>query len=428
MTADETSMVASLTEAAREWLRERTDEYGLPTDPSAAASQAVEAVLRDYTGTRIMQGDGPLDGTVRVRLAREIAANLAGTGGLARLLSDDAVEDIFCNGCDNVWIIKDGVDQPAEPVARSDEELVEMVRSLAAGGGLAAQERRWDRSSPILDLQLPDGSRLNAVMAVARRPAVSIRRHRHLKADLAGLERLGVITAPIARLLRAAMAARCNIVVSGETGVGKTTLLRALASLLDRTERLVTIEDSYELGLDADADVHANVVALQSRTANLEGAGEVTLGELFRAGLRMRPSRVFVGEVRGAETLVMLHAMSQGNDGSLSTIHASGSEDAADKLMLYALEAAPQLTDTVVARLVARAVHLVVHLASGPDRVRRVVSVRELCSASGSTVISNELFRSDQGGPAVAAAPPSETLRDRLTAAGWRPELAGVRR
>lgn len=302
-----------------------------------------------------------------------------------------------------------------------------MVRSLAAGGGLAAQERRWDRSSPILDLQLPDGSRLNAVMAVARRPAVSIRRHRHLKADLAGLERLGVLTAPVSRLLRAAIAARCNIVVSGETGVGKTTLLRALASLLDPAERLVTIEDSYELALDADADVHANVVALQARSANLEGAGEVGLGELFRAGLRMNPSRVFVGEVRGTETIVMLHAMTQGNDGSLSTIHASSSEGAVSKLMLYALEAAPQLTETAVARLIAEAVHLVVHLARDADRVRRVVSVRELCEAHGSTVTSNELFRTRPGGAVQVGSPPSETLQRRLAQAGWRPERAVAR-
>jgi Flp pilus assembly CpaF family ATPase len=180
--------------------------------------------------------------------------------------------------------------------------------------------------------------------------------------------------------------------------------------------------------LDADADIHANVVSLQARSANLEGAGEVGLGELFRAGLRMNPSRVFVGEVRGAETIVMLHAMTQGNDGSLSTIHASSSEGAVSKLMLYALEAAPQLTETAVARLIGEAVHLVVHLARDADRVRRVVSVRELCEAQGSTVTSNELFRTRPGGVVQVASPPSEALQRRLVQAGWRPEPAAVAR
>lgn len=428
MAIDEAALIPALTEAAREWLRERTDEYGLPTDQNAAAAMAVEAVLRDHNGARLMEGDAPLDPALRARLGREVSANLAGTGGLARLLDDEAVEDIWCNGCDNVWVRRGGIDQPAPPVASSDRELIEMVRSIAAGGGLASQERRWDRSAPILDLQLPDGSRLNAVMAVSRRPAVSIRRHRHLKADLAELERLDVLTPAMTRLLKAAIAARCNIVVSGETGVGKTTLLRSLAALLDPAERLVTIEDSYELALDGDPDVHANVVALQARSANLEGAGEVGLGDLFRAGLRMNPSRVFVGEVRGAETITMLHAMTQGNDGSLSTIHASSSEGAVSKLMLYALESASQLTETAVARLIAEAVHLIVHLSRGTDRVRRVVSVRELCSAHGSTVTSNELFRTAPGGLAVPASPPSESLRDRLAAAGWRPEQTAMRR
>lgn len=428
MAVDESELIQALTEAARDWLRERTEEYGLPSDQNSAAAMAVEAVLREHNGARLMDGDAPLDSALRARLSREISANLAGTGGLARLLDDEAVEDIWCNGYDNVWVRRAGVDQPAPPVASSDRELIEMVRSIAAGGGLAAQERRWDRSSPILDLQLPDGSRLNAVMAVSRRPAVSIRRHRHLKADLAQLERLGVLTPAMVRLLKAAVAARCNIVVSGETGVGKTTLLRALAALLDPAERLVTIEDSYELALDGDPDVHANVVALQARAANLEGAGEVGLGELFRAGLRMNPSRVFVGEVRGAETITMLHAMTQGNDGSLSTIHASSSEGAVSKLMLYALESAAQLTETAVARLIAEAVHLIVHLSRGPDQVRRVVSVRELCNAHGSTVTSNELYRFQANGPVTPGSPPSEALRGRLSAAGWRPEPTVVRR
>ena len=228
---------------------------------------------------------------------------------LQRLLDDPGIENINANGCDQVWVrYADGRREQVEPIAASDEELEEMLRTAAARTGIG--ERRFDRGSPRLSLQLPDGSRLFALMAVAARPCLSIRRHRYLRITPDDLVEDGH---PRPGAARTSCGRPCwrkkSCIICGGTGAGKTTLLRAMAADIPPSERLVTIEDSLELGLDRFPDLHPDVVALEAREPNLEGEGGVSLAELVRWALRMCPDRVIVGEARGEEVLALLNAM-----------------------------------------------------------------------------------------------------------------------
>ena len=224
------------------------------------------------------------------------------------LLDDPTIENINANGCDQVWVrYADGRREQVEPIAGSDEELEEMLRTAAARTGIG--ERRFDRGSPRLSLQLPDGSRLFALMAVAARPCLSIRRHRYLRITPDDLVKMGTLDIGLRHFLRAAMLAKKSCIICGGTGAGKTTLLRAVAADIPPSERLVTIEDSLELGLDRFPELHPDVVALEAREPNLEGEGGVSLAELVRWALRMSPDRVIVGEARGEEVLALLNAM-----------------------------------------------------------------------------------------------------------------------
>ncbi|MGH8995122.1 MAG: CpaF family protein, partial [Acidimicrobiales bacterium] len=300
---------------------------------------------------------------------------------LQRLLDDPSIENINANGADQVWVrYADGRRERAEPIAASDAELEEMLRTAAARTGIG--ERRFDRGSPRLSLQLPDGSRLFALMAVAARPCLSIRRHRYLRITPDDLVKMGTLDVALRDFVRAAMLARKSCVICGGTGAGKTTLLRAMAADIPPAERLVTIEDSLELGLDRFGDLHPDVVALEAREPNLEGEGGVSLAELVRWALRMSPDRVIVGEARGDEVLALLNAMSQGTDGSMATLHASSSRGAFSKLATYAVQAPERLPLEATNLLVANAVHFVIYLAQDGDR-RYVASVREVVDAEG---------------------------------------------
>jgi pilus assembly protein CpaF len=340
---------------------------------------------------------------------------------LQRLLDDPSIENINANGADQVWVrYADGRREQVEPIAASDEELEEMLRTAAARTGIG--ERRFDRGSPRLSLQLPDGSRLFALMAVSARPCVSIRRHRYLRVTADDLMKLGTLDLALREFVRAAMLARKSCIICGGTGAGKTTLLRAMAADIPSSERLVTIEDSLELGLDRFPELHPDVVALEAREPNLEGEGGVSLAELVRWALRMSPDRVIVGETRGEEVLALLNAMSQGTDGSMATLHASSSRGAFSKLAAYAVQAPERLPLEATNLLVANAVHFVIHLTQNGDR-RYVASVREVIDAEGPMVTSNEIFRPGPDGRAVPGAPIRNDTLDQLAEAGFDPGL-----
>ena len=386
----------------------------------AVARRAVAEALDRYATASLSAGRPVLDAAAEIRVEQAVLDGLFGLGGLQRWLDEPDVENINVNGCDRVFVrYADGIRAQVAPVAATDEELVDLIRLVATRSGL--EERRFDRGAPALNLRLPGGARLFAVMAVTGRPCVAIRRHRYLNVTLDDLVNLGEIDQALAAQLSALVRARKNILIGGGASTGKTTLLRALTSEIDPTERLVTIEDTLELGLDSDPVVHPDVVALQAREANIEGAGAVDLAELVRWALRMSPDRVLVGEVRGAELIPMLNAMSQGNDGSLSTIHSSTSAGVFDKLAAYAAQAPERLSREATTLLVGTAVHIVVHLALAPDGVRVVSSIREVVGADGPQVISNEVYAPGPDRRAVPAAPWRTGTVEALVAAGLDP-------
>jgi Flp pilus assembly CpaF family ATPase len=409
-------------------------------DRRELARDLTVARLGQLAATALQRGTPPLPPEQERAVVVAVLDGLFGLGRLQRLIEDPTVENIDVNGCDEVWVTRaDGSKERADPVADDDEELVAMVRAAAARFG--ATERRFDSGHPELDLRLPDGSRLSAVMGVAKRPAVSVRRHRLTTLGLGDLVELGSLPAAVADLLAAAVRARKNVVVGGAMNSGKTTLLRALASEVPPEERLVTIEQAYELELDADRARHPDVVALEAREANAEGSGAFPMARLVRRALRMNADRVIVGEVLGDEVLPMLNAMSQGRAGSMCTIHANSARGVFRRIAAYAVQAPERLPLEATNLLIAGAVDFVVFLeveraweAAGMDerslarrpsggRQRFVSSVLEVTGADGLQVVANEVFRPGPGRRAVAGAPlRAETLSE-LRAFGLDPRV-----
>lgn len=388
------------------------------------AREIIEESVGAHVEAELMANRPLPSGEVEQQVAGEVLDEIFGLAGLQPLLDDPRVENINVNGHDRVFVrYADGTRTQLPAVAASDADLVDLVRTLAARTG--AEERRFDRGSPAVNLQLADGSRLFAVMALTAggRPSISIRRHRYLTITLPEVRDLGMVDRGLEAFLRAAVRARKNMLITGGTAIGKTTLLRALASEIDPGERLVTIEDAFELGLDRDPVLHPDVVALQAREANIEGEGAVSQAELVRWALRMSPDRVIVGEIRGPEVVPMSNAMSQGNDGSMATLHASTSRVAFTRLAAYAAQGPERLPIEATTLLVASAVHLVVHIAESTDHTRVVSSVREVVDADDRQVVSNEIYRPGLHLRAVPGAPLRADTLEQLVAAGFDPGL-----
>jgi pilus assembly protein CpaF len=391
-------------------------------DERQFARAVINRVLDAYARTEIGAGRTPPTGEEEEELAAGIHAALYGVGRLQPLLDDPDVENVDINGCDHVFVqYADGREVVAEPVADNDDELVELVQILGAYSGLSS--RPFDSANPQLDLRLPDGSRLSAVMDVCSRPCVSIRRARLARVHLDDLLGYGSLSEEAAAFLAAAVAARKNIMIAGATNAGKTTLLRALANEIPPVERLVTVERALELGLGEFPDLHPNVVAFEERLPNSEGMGAISMAELVRRSLRMNPSRVIVGEVLGDEIVTMLNAMSQGNDGSLSTIHANSSVEVFNRIATYAIQSVERLPVEATMMLIAGAIDFVVFVEKHNDyasggRLRRFVkSVREINGVDG-RVLSSEIFAPGPDGVAVPAAPIA--CLDDLAAVGYR--------
>ena len=320
----------------------------------------------------------------RDELAARVVRLATGLGPLEPLLADATVDEVMVNGPAEVWVERSGRLERTEIRFGGEAELMHSIERILAPLG-----RRVDEASPVCDARLADGSRVNVVIPplALSGPCLTIRKFRRQGFSLEELVRNGTLAAPLAEMLARCVQARASILVSGGTGSGKTTTLGALSAAIPDGERIVTIEDAAELRLR-----QRHVVRLESRPANLEGRGEVTIRALVRNALRMRPDRIVVGEVRGGEALDMLMALNTGHEGSLTTVHANSPEDALRRVETLALMAGVGLPHEAVREQVASALQLVVHQARGEDGLRRIESVAEIVRVAGGAG-TRELYR-----------------------------------
>jgi pilus assembly protein CpaF len=345
----------------------------------AAAGRAPGMDLADEVDALVGEEAVLLGAATRAELAARIVRDTVGLGPLEDLLADPAVEEVMVNGFESVYVERAGRIEAVDVSFPDEEELRNAIERILAPLG-----RRIDELNPMVDARLADGSRVNVVIPplAVDGPAVSIRRFGAERPDPARLVELGTLNAAQCELLGEAVAERRSIVISGGTGSGKTTLLNALSSFIGGAERVVTIEDAAELRLQ-----QRHVVRLESRPASVEGRGEVTVRDLLRNALRMRPDRIVIGEVRGAEALDLLTALNTGHDGALSTVHANSATDAVARLETLALMAGVGLPHEAIAEQVQRGIDLIVQLERGADGSRRVVEIVEVIRAAGQTAV-----------------------------------------
>jgi pilus assembly protein CpaF len=305
-------------------------------------------------------------------------------GPLEPLLRDDRVTDILVNGCRQVYVEREGKLYKTDVVFRDDQHLLTIIERIVSQVG-----RRVDESSPMVDARLADGSRVNAIIPplAVDGPSMSIRRFGRRRFDIDDLVQKGSLTQTMVDFLRAVVRARLNILVAGGTGSGKTTMLNCLSGFVPDNERIVTIEDSAELCLQ-----QPHVVRLETRTANVEGKGEVNQRELVKNCLRMRPDRIVVGEVRGAEVLDMLQAMSTGHDGSISTIHANSSRESLSRLEMMMLLSGISIPQRAMRQQIASAVNIIVHVSRLSDGTRKLMRISEVTGMEGDTVMMQDLY------------------------------------
>lgn len=340
-----------------------------------------QAILNEAHFSSLLQSE-------QDQVTREVLDDICGLGPIQSLLDDDGVSEIMINGTGALFFERDGRIHSAESVFESKVQIMMVIDRILAPLG-----RRLDRTNPLVDARLANGDRVNAVSdtIAINGPAVTIRKFSDRITTLDKLVELGSIPGWYATLLSWAVHARQDIAVAGGTGSGKTTLLNALSTQIGLQERIVTIEDSAELKFDS----HPDVVRLEARSASIEGTGEVTIRDLVKNALRMRPDRIVVGECRGEETIDMLQAMNTGHDGSLTTLHAGSAQEAILRLVLMARFGMDLPTD-IIEEQIASALDLLVMSARFPDGIRRITSLSEVSRADSGGVMLRECVRYDQ--------------------------------
>jgi len=352
--------------------------------------EALRAELRIIINGNIDIANMPLNRIERERLVQELLDEVTGLGPLEPLLADPTISDILVNRYDIVFIERAGKLSEVPVRFKDNDHLLQIIQRIVNRVG-----RRIDETSPMVDARLPDGSRVNAIIPplALDGPTLSIRRFGVKPLAAADLLRINTLTQPMLDFLSAAIKAKLNMLISGGTGTGKTTLLNVLSSYIPHDERVITIEDAAELQLQ-----QRHVVRLETRPANVEGTGQIVQRDLVRNSLRMRPDRIVVGEVRGAEVLDMLQAMNTGHEGSMTTVHANSPRDALNRLMAMVGMAGVSFSENVVIQTLARALDMVVHLNRGPDGKRRLTSISEITGTEGMVITMQDIFVFEQQG------------------------------
>ncbi|HPB76658.1 MAG TPA: CpaF family protein [Chromatiaceae bacterium] len=343
------------------------------------------------TCERLMSQDqAPYPQTTRQRIIRDIQDEILGLGPLETLLRDPSISDILVNGANQVYVERRRKLEQVPIVFDSDGHLLSIIERIVSRVG-----RRIDESSPMVDARLPDGSRVNAIIPplALDGPALSIRRFPADRLTIQRLIELGALTRSMSQVLAATVRGRLNILISGGTGTGKTTLLNCLSGEIPPDERIVTVEDSAELQLQ-----QPHVVRLETRPPNIEGKGEISQRDLVRNCLRMRPDRIVLGEIRGGEALDMLQAMNTGHDGSLATIHANSSRDALTRLESMVAMTGLNLPTGPVRAQIGSALDLIVQLERMEDGRRRIISIDEVQGMEGEIITTAQIFRFDRRG------------------------------
>jgi pilus assembly protein CpaF len=377
-----------------EELRQRVHQYVIEQlGPMLTDQRLGEAEMRRMVHEQVHKAladeETALSGAERGQLVQDVCDDVMGYGPIDRLIKEGGTTEVMCNGPKHVFVEKDG------RIVRTDVEFVDETHLRRVIDKIVAEVgRRIDESTPMVDARLPDGSRVNAVVhpIAIGGPFLTIRKFAQTPYTIADLINFDTVTPQVAHFVDACVRGRLNVVISGGTGSGKTTMLNVLSSFIPNDERIVTVEDAKELRLQQE-----HVLSMEARPANIEGVGEVKIRDLVRNALRMRPDRIVVGEVRGAEALDMLQAMNTGHDGSITTAHSNAPRDTLARIETMTLMAGMDLPVRAIREQMASALDMIVHVSRLRDGTRRVTHVSEVLGLEGDTIVLQDLYLFDYG-------------------------------